>query len=104
MTYFLIVLLLLLGSGAFAAEEANGETPPTTTLPAERTAEKAANKENISSPRLPADLKFVKDIVFKQVGETKLDLLPDQRTRPAGNGEQLPASAADATDPWRPAR
>ena len=40
-----------------------------------RTPKKRENDCEAVSPRLPADLKIVKDIVFKQVGDTKLDLM-----------------------------
>ncbi len=68
------MILSLLGGCAFAAGKADSETPPASRQ-TERVAKRAANKASDSSPRLPADLKIVKEIVFKQAGETKLDLL-----------------------------
>jgi acetyl esterase/lipase len=52
-----------------AAAPATGEAPSSVARAGARAAKKTA------APRLPTDLKVVKDIVFKQVGEKKLDLL-----------------------------
>ena len=70
-----LIFLTLLGGCAFAAEPATGGTPPPVARQAERAAKRTANKGGESSPVLPTDLKIVKDIVFKQVGDAKLDLL-----------------------------
>ena len=67
-----LILMLLCGC-AFAADPAINETPPPVSRPAERAAKRP--KGGDASPVLPADLKTVKDIVFKQFGDTKLDLL-----------------------------
>jgi len=55
--------------GARAAEAESRDTTP----PVARAAARAAKKTVV--PRLPADLKIVQDIVYKQAGQTKLDRL-----------------------------
>ncbi|MEQ2006377.1 MAG: alpha/beta hydrolase fold domain-containing protein [Limisphaerales bacterium] len=71
----IFLLLALPGSPAFAAQATQSETPPSAAQPAERATKRAAKKAGDGAQRLPADLKIVQDIVFKEAGGTKLDLL-----------------------------
>ena len=71
----ILLLLSLLGSPSFATDRSNSEAPPPAARPAERATKRAAKKAGDGAQRLPSDLKIVQDIVFKQVGQTKLDLL-----------------------------
>jgi acetyl esterase/lipase len=75
---FVLLTFFLVTSGALADEPSKPGTPPTRPRQAERAAKKAtkqAKQQADRAPRLPTDLKIEQEIVFKQVGETKLDLM-----------------------------
>ena len=66
------ILLLLAGLTASAVTEAQADEPA---APKTGRAAKRAPKGQTPEPRLPADLKIVDDIVYKQVGDEKLKLM-----------------------------
>lgn len=70
-----LLLGLFCGGSLLASDPAAQSQPSPATRPATRPAQRAARAAATRRVRLPADLKVVKDVVYKQVGDTKLDML-----------------------------
>ena len=69
----LVLILFLLGGAVVAAQEGTS-TLPSAAGSAKRAKKQKAKVAGARTLRMPTDLKVVQSIVFKQVGDTKLDL------------------------------